>query len=53
MIALLLAHLDAIAHGTERPRTVEEHRGQIEERLRNLADSAHEAVEIGGGVLVR
>ncbi|MGC0329273.1 hypothetical protein RKD23_002263 [Streptomyces sp. SAI-170] len=51
-VALLRAHLDSIAQGTEHPRTVEEHRGHIEVRLRIIEDSAHKALEIGGGVLI-
>ncbi|MEY9994606.1 hypothetical protein ABIE67_006638 [Streptomyces sp. V4I8] len=51
-VALLRAHLDAIAHGTEHPRAVEEHRDGIELRLRIIEESALKAVEIGGGVLI-
>jgi hypothetical protein len=51
-VALLRTHLDAIAEGTERPRGVEEHRDQIELRLRIIEDSAHQALEIGGSVLI-
>ncbi|CAL9571652.1 hypothetical protein [Streptomyces sp. enrichment culture] len=52
-VALLRDHLDAIAEGTEHPRSVEEHRDQIELRLRIIEDSARKALEIGGGVLIR
>ncbi|MGW3122597.1 hypothetical protein ACWDBW_36675 [Streptomyces sp. NPDC001107] len=44
---------DELAHGTERPRTVEEHRHQIETRLRIIEESIRKALEIGGGVLIR
>ncbi|EST33709.1 hypothetical protein [Streptomyces roseochromogenus] len=52
-VALLRARLDAVAHGTGRPRTVEERRHQIGTRLRIIEESAHKALETGGGVLVR
>ncbi|GHH16072.1 hypothetical protein [Streptomyces lanatus] len=51
-VALLRAHLDALAHGTEHPRTVEEHRDGLDVRLRIMEESALKAVEIGGGVIV-
>ncbi|OLZ66883.1 hypothetical protein AV521_26170 [Streptomyces sp. IMTB 2501] len=51
-VALLRTRLDAVAHGTGRPRTVEEHRHRIETRLRIIEESAHQALEIGGGVLI-
>lgn len=52
-VALLRSRLDEVAHGTRRPRTVEEHRDQIECRLRIIEESIRKALEIGGGVLVR
>ncbi|WP_369392125.1 hypothetical protein AB5J72_34495 [Streptomyces sp. CG1] len=51
-VALLRTRLDAVARGTRRPRTVQEHRHQIETRLRIIEESAHKALEIGGGVLI-
>ncbi|MFJ7074497.1 hypothetical protein [Streptomyces sp. NPDC098781] len=51
-VALLRTHLDALAVGTEHPRTVEEHREGIADRLRIIEESAHKALEIGGGVLI-
>ncbi|MER6122938.1 hypothetical protein ABT173_09675 [Streptomyces sp. NPDC001795] len=51
-VALLRTHLDAIALGTERPRTLEEHRDGIGDRLRIIEESARKALEIGGGVLI-
>lgn len=51
-VALLRSRLDEVAHGTARPRTVEEHRHQIETRLRIMEESARKALEIGGGVLI-
>lgn len=51
-VALLRSRLDELARGTERPRTVEEHRHQIETRLRIIEESIREALEIGGGVLI-
>jgi hypothetical protein len=51
-VALLRAHLDAIARGTRYPRTLEEHRDGIELRLRIIGESALKALGIGGGVLV-
>ena len=51
-VALLRSRLDEVADGTERPRTVEEHRHQIETRLRIIEESARKALEIGGGVLI-
>ncbi|MGW2720896.1 hypothetical protein [Streptomyces sp. NPDC001492] len=51
-VALLRSRLDELAHGTERPRTVEEHRHQIETRLRIIEESVRKALEIGGGVLI-
>ncbi|MEU0944581.1 hypothetical protein ABZ379_17550 [Streptomyces canus] len=38
--------------GTLRPRTVEEHRDDLEIRLRIIEDSIRKAVQIGGGVLI-
>ncbi|WP_439946591.1 hypothetical protein [Streptomyces sp. BBFR109] len=52
-VALRTERLDEVALPTERPRTVEEHRDQIAVRLGIVEDSAREALEIGGGVLVR
>ncbi|MER5544653.1 hypothetical protein ABT072_19885 [Streptomyces sp. NPDC002589] len=51
-VGLLRTRLDAVAHGTARPRTVAEHRHQIETRLRIIEESARKALEIGGGVLI-
>ncbi|MGW1751194.1 hypothetical protein ACWCRD_37415 [Streptomyces sp. NPDC002092] len=51
-VALLRSRLDELAHGTERPRTVEEHRHQIDTRLRIIEESIRKAREIGGGVLI-
>lgn len=51
-VAVLRTHLDSIAAGTERPRTLAEHRAGIEDRLRIIEESAHKALEIGGGVLI-
>ncbi|MDH6548429.1 hypothetical protein M2160_002542 [Streptomyces sp. SAI-117] len=51
-VALVRSRLDEVAHGTQRPRTVEEHRHQIETRLRIIEDSIRKAEEIGGGVLI-
>ncbi|MFF4400667.1 hypothetical protein [Streptomyces sp. NPDC001480] len=51
-VALLRSRLDDVAHRTERPRTVEEHRHQIETRLRIIEESIRKALEIGGGVLI-
>jgi hypothetical protein len=51
-VALLHSRLDEVAHGTQRPRTVEEHRHQIETRLRIIEESIRKALEIGGGVLI-
>ncbi|MBC2867591.1 hypothetical protein [Streptomyces mexicanus] len=50
--ALLRIHLDPIAHATEHPRTVEEHRSQIHRRLRIIEDFARWALRTGGGVLI-
>lgn len=47
-VALPRERLDQVAL-----RTVEEHRDQIAVRLGIVEDSAREALEIGGGVLVR
>ncbi|MGW4345553.1 hypothetical protein ACWEL8_10825 [Streptomyces sp. NPDC004690] len=52
-VALPRKRLDQVALWTERPRTVEEHRDQIAVRLGIVEDSTREALEIGGGVLVR
>jgi len=51
-VALLHSRLDEVAHGTQRPRTVEEHRDDIEIRLRIIEESSRKALEIGGGVLI-
>ncbi|MGW0770317.1 hypothetical protein [Streptomyces sp. NPDC002676] len=51
-VALLRDNLDAVAAGTERPRTLQEHRGGIECRLGIIEAGAHKALEIGGGVLI-
>ncbi|KOV66070.1 hypothetical protein [Streptomyces sp. MMG1121] len=51
-VALLRTRLDAVAQGTDRPRTVEEHRHQIDTRLRIIEENARHALEIGGGVLI-
>ncbi|MFJ3234836.1 hypothetical protein [Streptomyces sp. NPDC086787] len=51
-VALLRSRLDEIAHGTERPRTVVEHRHQIDVRLRIIEESLDKALEAGGGVLI-
>ncbi|MEU3733289.1 hypothetical protein AB0E81_28415 [Streptomyces sp. NPDC033538] len=51
-VALLRSHLDRIATGTDRPRSVREHRDQIEDRLRIIDESARQALEIGGGVII-
>ncbi|GAA2899202.1 hypothetical protein [Streptomyces mexicanus] len=50
--ALLRIHLDPIARATEHPRTVEEHRSQIQRRLRIIEDFARWALRTGGGVLI-
>jgi hypothetical protein len=50
--ASLRTHLDAIAVGTEHPRTLEEHRDNLDVRLRIIEESSHRALEIGGGVLI-
>ncbi|WP_316757915.1 hypothetical protein [Streptomyces herbicida] len=52
-VALLRSRLDEVAHGTERPGTVEERRHQIGTRLRIVEESIRKALEIGGGVLTR
>ncbi|MGW4319952.1 hypothetical protein ACWEMW_12225 [Streptomyces sp. NPDC004684] len=52
-VALPRERLDEVALWTERARTVEEHRDQNAVRLGIVEDSAREALEIGGGVLVR
>ncbi|MET7735580.1 hypothetical protein ABZT02_30065 [Streptomyces sp. NPDC005402] len=51
-VALLRSRLDEVAEGTQRPRTLEEHRDQIETRLRIIEESIGKALEIGGGVLI-
>ncbi|MGW2637979.1 hypothetical protein [Streptomyces sp. NPDC001348] len=51
-VAVLCSRLDEVARGTERPRTVEEHRHQIETRLAIIEESCRKALEIGGGVLI-
>ncbi|MFJ8784915.1 MULTISPECIES: hypothetical protein [unclassified Streptomyces] len=51
-VALLHARLDEVAHSTQRPRTVEEHRHQIETRLQIIEENIRKALEIGGGVLI-
>ncbi|MEU9170136.1 hypothetical protein AB0D34_20390 [Streptomyces sp. NPDC048420] len=51
-IALLRAHLDPLAYSTEHPRTIEEHRQQIGERLRIIEEAALRALLAGGGVLI-
>ncbi|MFF4489090.1 hypothetical protein ACFY0F_21765 [Streptomyces sp. NPDC001544] len=51
-VAVLRSRLDEVAHGTERPRTVEEHRHQIETRLGIIEESCRKALGIGGGVLI-
>ncbi|WP_028808238.1 hypothetical protein [Streptomyces canus] len=50
-VALLRSRLDEIADGTQRPRTVEEHRDH-NIRLRIIEDSCRKALETGGGVLI-
>ncbi|GAQ65218.1 MULTISPECIES: hypothetical protein [Streptomyces] len=52
-VALLRSRPDEVAHGTRRPRTVEEHRDQIECRPGIIEESIRKALELGGGVLVR
>ncbi|NMO32577.1 hypothetical protein HG826_03050 [Streptomyces sp. GMY01] len=52
-VALPRERLDEVAPRTERPRTVEERRDRIAVRLGIIGGSAREALEIGGGVLVR
>ncbi|WP_030315852.1 hypothetical protein [Streptomyces sp. NRRL B-3229] len=52
-VAMLRSRLDRVAHGTQRPRTVEEHRHQIETRPRIIEGSCRKALEVGGGVLIR
>ncbi|MGX4689590.1 hypothetical protein [Streptomyces sp. JNUCC 63] len=52
-VALLRARPDLIAFGTRRPRTAEEHRDRIQDRLRINEEAALRALVIGGGVLVR
>ncbi|QKW29621.1 hypothetical protein HUT11_28530 [Streptomyces seoulensis] len=51
-VALLRGRLDEVALRTGRPRTVEEHRHELDIRLRIIEDSAREALVIGGGVLI-
>ncbi|MEU5532250.1 hypothetical protein [Streptomyces sp. NPDC020362] len=51
-VTLLRIRPDTVAHGTERPGTVEERRHQIETRLHIFEESCRKALEIGGGVLV-
>ncbi|MFC8433937.1 hypothetical protein [Streptomyces sp. NPDC057253] len=51
-VALLRSRLDEVAHGTQRPRTVEEHRHEIEIRLLIIEAGIRKAEEIGGGVLI-
>ncbi|MFE1438553.1 hypothetical protein [Streptomyces sp. NPDC058739] len=51
-VALLRAHLEAIARETARACAVEEQRRRIEQRLRIMEDCAGRAAGIGGGVLV-
>ena len=51
-VAMLCSRLDEVAHGTQRPRTVEEHRRQIETRLRIIEESCRKALQVGGGVLI-
>ncbi|MFF4019819.1 hypothetical protein [Streptomyces sp. NPDC001843] len=51
-VAVLRSRLDEVAHGTQRPRTVEEHRHPIETRLGIIEESCRKALEIGGGVLI-
>lgn len=51
-IALLREHLDVIAAGTERPRSVEEHRDQLANRLRNIEAAVRRAQELEAGVLI-
>ncbi|MFD0214305.1 hypothetical protein ACFVH9_35790 [Streptomyces hirsutus] len=52
-ITLLRAHLDLIAFGTKHPQTAEEHREQIQLRLRITEEAALRALGTGGGVLIR
>ena len=51
-VAMLRSRLDEVAHGTQRPRTVEEHRDDIEIRLQIVEESSRKALELGGGVLI-
>ncbi|MET7689762.1 hypothetical protein ABZT06_17575 [Streptomyces sp. NPDC005483] len=51
-VELLRSRLDEVAHGTQRPRTIEEHRDNIDTRLRIIEESIRKALEIGGGVLI-
>ncbi|MER6980233.1 hypothetical protein [Streptomyces carpinensis] len=51
-VALLRAHLDVVALATEGPRTVEERRARLADRLDNLEAAALRARETGGGVIV-
>ncbi|MFJ9151432.1 hypothetical protein ACIRP7_26020 [Streptomyces sp. NPDC102270] len=51
-VASLRSRLDEVAHGTQRPRTVEEHRDDIGIRLQIIEESSRRALEIGGGVLI-
>jgi hypothetical protein len=52
-VALLRSRLVEVTLGTRRPRTVEEHRHQIETRLRIIEEGIRKALETGGGVLIR
>ncbi|MEU0408766.1 hypothetical protein ABZ307_13270 [Streptomyces griseorubiginosus] len=51
-VELLRSRLDEVAEGTQRPRTLDEHRDDIDTRLRIIEDSIRKAEEIGGGVLI-
>ncbi|MFE3851315.1 hypothetical protein ACFXPN_09230 [Streptomyces griseorubiginosus] len=52
LVELLRSRLDDVAEGTQRPRTLDEHRDNIDTRLRIIEDSIRKAEEIGGGVLI-
>jgi hypothetical protein len=45
--------LGKVAHCIQRPRTVEEHRENIQTRLLIIEESIRKAPETGGGLLVR
>ncbi|MEU1476497.1 hypothetical protein [Streptomyces sp. NPDC005760] len=51
-VALLRSRLDEVAEGTQRPRTLKEHRDDLDTRLRIIEESIRKALESGGGVLI-